>query len=300
MYRRSTWIACSAGAALCIALVQAARAGGPAAPAQPRLFLPGVVSSRYSEVRAALSPDGHTVLWGSTNRPGGPGGWDIWISRRERGDWSPPHAVAFDTAHNEFDPAFDAQGRHVYFFSNRPGGFGGDDIYRVDFDPRTGAFGAVEHLDSAVNSAGDEWAPTPLPDGSGLLFASDGRGGRGGHDLFRSDRRDGRWQPAQPLPGAVNGAEDDFDAAVVEGGLVFARSHDVESAPIALWYAARTAEGTYATPVRLGPDINVEGGFSLGPSVDLRVPGRLLFSSQRPGLNRGRADIYAIDFHPPR
>ena len=37
------------------------------------VFLPGVVSSEYSEIRAAVSPDGASVLWGSTNRPGGAG-----------------------------------------------------------------------------------------------------------------------------------------------------------------------------------------------------------------------------------
>src|SRR5689334_1363471 len=72
------------------------------------VFLPGVVSSEYSEIRAALSPDGGTVLWGSTNRPGGAGGWDVWMSRRRDGAWSAPVAVAFDTPANEFDPAFAA------------------------------------------------------------------------------------------------------------------------------------------------------------------------------------------------
>lgn len=273
----------------------------PTFAARARLFLPDVVSTPYSEVRATVSPDGRTVLWGSTNRPGGAGGWDIWMVRKADGQWSAPAAVSFDTEHNEFDPAFSADGRYVYFFSNRPGGLGGDDIYRVAFDAATARFGAAEHLGAAVNSAGDEWAPAPSPDGTSLLFATDGRGGAGRHDLFVSELRDGEWQPARALPGEVNSAADDFDATFIGGGrgLVFSRSDNVEEAPIALWFAARGADGRYLEPVRLDQRINVDDGGILGPVQDLSDPHRLLFSGQRPEANRGRADIYAIDYTWP-
>jgi hypothetical protein len=260
------------------------------------LFLPGVVSSRYSEVRAAVSPDGNIVLWGSVNRPGGPGGWDIWISRRKGTAWSAPAPVSFDSGANDFDPAFSPDGRHVWFFSNRSGGFGGDDIYVVDFDARSGIFGPPHNPGAAINSAGDEWAPTPSPDGSALLFASNGRGGAGRHDLFLSTRRGDAWQPAQPLAGEVNSSADDFDAAFLANGnvLVFARSEDVENAPIALWVAMRQG-GRYVHPRRLDARVNVEGGAILGPSVDPMHPDTLLFSGTRPG-GPGRADIHAIRF----
>jgi len=263
---------------------------------EAHLLLPGIVSSPYSEVRAAVSPDGHTLLWGSTNRPGGPGGWDIWMTRREGGAWSAPAPVSFDSAANEFDPAFSADGRTVWFFSNRAGGFGGDDLYAVDFDPATGIFGTPRNPGAAINSAGDEWAPTPSPDGTSLLFAANGRGGSGRHDLFTSAWRDGAWQPAQPLAGEVNGAGDDFDAAFLDGGnvLVFARSDDVDNAPIALWVAEREGD-RYVRPRRLDARVNVDGGAILGPSADPAHPRTLLFSGIREG-GLGRADIYAIDF----
>lgn len=260
------------------------------------VFLPGVVSSPYSEIRASVSPDGANVLWGSTNRPGGAGGWDIWISRREGDRWSEPVAVSFDTAHNEFDPAFSADGTTVYFFSNRPGGFGGDDLWQAAFDPRSGAFGEARNLGPALNSAGDEWAPTPSADGSLLLFASDGRGGAGRHDLFTSAWRDGAWQAAEPLAGEVNGPGDDFDAAFVDDGrvLVFARSDDAATPPIALWSATRV-DGHYVDPRRLDARVNVEGGWILGPALDPAHPGVLLFSGERAG-GAGAADIHAIRF----
>lgn len=293
--RRLPWLL----AAPCLLAACAApgtRGDGFSLQGESRVFLPGIVSSPYSEVRAAVSPDGDTVLWGSTNRPGGAGGWDIWMSRRAGGVWGAPVAVSFDSPANEFDPAFDAEGRHVWFFSNRPGGFGGDDIYEVDFDPRTGAFGEPRNLGAAINSAGDEWAPTPSADGTVLLFATNGRGGAGRHDLFESVRVDGAWQPARPLAGEVNGPGDDFDAAFLDGGraLVFARSDDVDDAPIALWVALREGD-RYVRPRRLDNRVNVDGGAILGPSTDPSHPRTLLFSGHRDG-GPGRADIHAIDY----
>jgi hypothetical protein len=260
------------------------------------VFLPGIVSSGYSEIRAAVSPDGSTVLWGSTNRPGGAGGWDIWMSRREASNWSAPVAVSFDSAQNDFDPAFAPDGRTVWFFSNRAGGLGGDDIWSVSFDPRSATFGTPLDAGGAINSAGDEWAPTPSPDGRRLLFATNGRGGAGRHDLFTSAWQGGAWQPAHPLAGDVNGAGDDFDAAFVDGGrmLVFARSDDVENAPIALWSAVR--EGArYVHPQRLDARINVDGGWILGPTDDPAHRGTLLFSGARAG-GQGLADIHSIHY----
>src|SRR5882672_6624690 len=70
------------------------------------LVAPGIVSSEHVEIRLAASPDGNTLLWSSTDRAGGPGGWDIWCTRRTGATWSAPAPVAFDSEANDFDPAF--------------------------------------------------------------------------------------------------------------------------------------------------------------------------------------------------
>ncbi|WP_426701976.1 hypothetical protein ACPPVV_02870 [Rhodanobacter sp. Col0626] len=263
------------------------------------MYLPDRVSTKYSEVRVAISPDGNTVLWGSVDRPSGPGGWDIWMVRRHGATWSAPRPVTFDTTSHDFDPAFSADGRTLWFFSNRPGGQGGDDIWQVSFDPRSGRFGEPSNPGAAINSAGDEWAPAPSPDGTQLLFATNGRGGRGRHDLFISTQRGGAWQNALPLPGDVNTADDEFDATFVDAdrGLVFSHSTDADNDPVELWFAARGADGGYRAPRQLDERVNVAGSFAMGPAIDPSRPNVLLFSGQRPGMNRGRSDIYAIGFH---
>jgi TolB protein len=253
-------------------------------------------SSQYSEVRLAMSPDGETMLWGSSDRPGGPGSYDIWISRRAGGVWSAPEPVPFDTDAKEFDPAFTADGRYVYFFSNRPGGLGGDDIYRVAVT--ADGFGEVEHLDAAVNSPGDEWAPFVHRNGT-LLFSSNGRGGRGRQDLFVAVPRGTGFDRAEPVPGAVNTAADEFDATFLdETDLVFSRSTDVKRDPVLLVHARYSPSG-YDAGTTLPATINVATGYTFGPSIDWLDPEILYFTGIRPEANRGKNDLYRVRFRQP-
>jgi hypothetical protein len=259
---------------------------------EPAAVGPGTVSSEFTEIRAAESPDGKLLLWGSTNRPGGPGGWNIWLSRRETGGWSAPEPVPFNSDANDFDPAFAPDGRWVYFFSNRPGGLGGDDIYRVALAGER--FGSVERLGSEVNSAGNEWAPTLSPDGAVLLFATDGRGGKGRHDLFVARANGAGWAAATPLPGAINTSADEFDATFLADGtsVVFARSAKVESERITLHFAARGRSG-----YEVGKALPLSGALrdaeALGPTMSWHDPSVLLFSAAAGSM---RPDIYEVRY----
>lgn len=258
------------------------------------LVAPRIASSEFVEVRLAASPDGRMLLWGSTDRKGGPGGWNVWMSRRNEVGWGAPEPAPFDSEANDFDPAFSADGRFVYFFSNRPGGFGGDDIYRVAV---TGdGFGSAQHLGPEVNTAGDEWAPAPSPDGTLLMFASNQPGKK--HDLLVAQVRGDGFAPATPLPGAVNtDAADEFDATFLADGssIVFARSTDVESAPIQLYFAARNKDG-YEAGTLLPASVNVDGGATLGPSIDGADRYILYFSSTRPEAKVGKLDLYRVHY----
>jgi len=80
------------------------------------------------------------MLWGSTKCEGGTGGWEIWESKHGSQRWSTPQPAAFNSPQNNFDPSFSPDGKGVYFFSNRPGGLGGDDIWFAPYDPATGEY----------------------------------------------------------------------------------------------------------------------------------------------------------------
>jgi WD40-like Beta Propeller Repeat len=253
----------------------------------------GVVSTPSGEVRASVSPDGQRIVWGSTDREGGPGGWDLWQASLRDGRWSDPRPLPIDTPANDFDAAFSADGHWLYFFSNRAGGFGGDDLYRAAV-LADGGFGEAENLGAGVNGRGDEWAPTANADGHRLLFASNSFGGAGRHDLFVA-RWDGHaFVDPQPVPG-INSADDEFDASWLGDGkaLVFAHSTDVENAPIQLMLAQCDGKA-YADAQPLALSFNTADGATLGPVVDLSKPGELLVSGKARAPTAGKLDIYRM------
>jgi Tol biopolymer transport system component len=251
----------------------------------------GVVSTRGNEVRASVSPDGQRIVWGSTDRNGGAGGWDLWQASLRDRRWSDPQPLPINSPANDFDPAFSADGRWLYFFSNRAGGHGGDDLYRVAVHA-DGRFGAAENLGSGVNSAGDEWAPLSSPDGRWLLFASDGFGGAGRHDLFVASWDGKAFVAPRPVPG-VNTAADEFDAAWLGDGdaLLFARSQDVEAQPVRL-YVAHCDGQAYSGIAPWTLSFNSAEGSTLGPVVDWSRPSEVLVTGSARAPKAGKGDIY--------
>lgn len=285
-----------AAAMLAVAVSAAMASGcGAAAAALQEFGIEGmgVVSTPHGEVRASVSPDGQRIVWGSTDRPGGAGGWDLWQATLRDGRWQDPRPLPVNSPANDFDPAFSADGRWLYFFSNREGGFGGDDLYRAAVRA-DGGFGAVENLGAGVNGKGDEWAPMPGADGTHLLFASNGFGGAGGHDLFVARWNGAAFVEPQPVPG-INTAADEFDAAWLGDGraIVFARSDDVENAPIRLMLAQCDGK-VYTDAQPLALSFNTADGNTLGPVVDLSKPAELLVSGSAKAPKAGKIDIYRM------
>ncbi len=267
-------------------------------PAQ--LWAPDVVSTAHSEVRITFSPDGQRMLWGAIGwgsaAGGTSGGWDIYESERSDAGWSKPRVVSFNSTANDFDPSFAPDGSGVYFFSNREGGLGKDDIYFAPYDSRAGVYGAPRNLGAPVNSAGDEWAPVLSPDGKRLLFASDGHGGRGKHDLFVAHRDGERWEHIEGLD-ALNTPEEDFDATFLHDGVsVVYTSGNFERDEVSLYFA-EFRDGRFQPRRRLPAAVNSQkqGAWTLGPSISPHDPGALYFTSEH-AEGRGRADIYRIDY----
>lgn len=85
-----------------------------------------------TDQHATISKDGREILFSST-RPGGLGGFDMWTSTRRsvHEPWSTPVDMPgpMNTASNDMQPSLSANGRTLIFASNRPGGFGANDLY---------------------------------------------------------------------------------------------------------------------------------------------------------------------------
>lgn len=230
---------------------------------------------------------------------GGAGGYDIWISHREGDRWRPATPVPFNTPGRDFDPAFSADGRVVYFCSDRAGGRGGDDLYRVSMGS-DGRFGEPVNLGPAVNSAADEFAPMLSPDGRTLLFSSDRAGGAGGHDLYSAAMIGGVAQPARPLAGDLNTAAKEFDATFLGDGrtVVFARAQDFGSAPVRQFIAYERG-GRYDAGHALPSPVNAPSGDSYGAMLDGSRRDTLTYSARRAG-GEG-LDLYRVRYRmmPP-
>lgn len=93
--------------------------------------LPEPVNSRYSTKQPSISPDGHTLYF-SSNRPGGKGGFDLWLSHLlDDGSWTEPVNLgdSINTRGNEFSPFIHFDNSTLYFSSDGHMGMGGEDIF---------------------------------------------------------------------------------------------------------------------------------------------------------------------------
>lgn len=260
------------------------------------LFQANLISTDKSEVKITFSPDGNRALWGTINWENGKGGWDIWESVRKNGEWGKPKNVSFNSAENDFDPAFAPDAGGVYFFSNRAGGFGGDDIYFVPFDKTSGEYGTPRNLGEKINSKGDEWGPSLSPDGKRLMFCTDGRGGSGKHDLFVSRRTGSGWSEPENLGPEMNSPMDDFDATFLRDGKTIVFTSERKGKDIVDLYVSYPVRGKYVAPAMLSGAVNSPDGYEIGSAVNADEPGYLYFTTQNPQKGIGRSDIYRIKY----
>jgi peptidoglycan-associated lipoprotein len=158
-----------------------------------------------------FTPDGRTMVFakGNTGKKKGAFDVDLYVSRFRNGAWGEPTpGIGINTPKNwESTPAFAMDGRTVYFSSNRPGGFGGLDLYSAVMDSR-GRFTRVKNLGADINTAGDEMFPYVAENGK-MYFASDGHPGYGQLDLFVVNRVNGKTA-IENLGRPMNSTGDDF------------------------------------------------------------------------------------------
>ena len=253
-----------------------------------------------------ISRDGKT-LYMASDRPGGLGGLDIWVSTRERvGDpWGAPANVGapVNSPSNDFCPTIARDGHLFYFVSNRAGGCGGADIYTARLRSATG-FEALENLGCQLNSAADEASPFPMPErsrGPALYFSSTRAGGftpeaqgavTGDADLYLSESHGGAFGAAALVPGANSASEDGQPNVRRDGLELFFFSNRPGTLGLADIYTATRASASdpWTTPVNLGPNVNSSAGAETRPSLSWDGT-TLYFGSTRPG-GEGSTDHY--------
>jgi outer membrane protein OmpA-like peptidoglycan-associated protein len=139
---------------------------------------------------------------------------DIYISKSDGDDnWSEISKIGANVNHPVYwdsQPTLSADGNSLYFASDRPGGFGGIDIYITRKDPKTGVWGVPQNAGNKINTKGNEKTPFIHSDSETLYFSSDGHFGFGGMDIFFIRKNEkGEWLEAENIGYPINTEADD-------------------------------------------------------------------------------------------
>jgi len=173
---------------------------------QPRTKLEEPVNTGNNEGAQCISPDGNYLFFTICNAETGYGSCDIYWAKREGGGWSVPKncGAKVNTKYWESQPSMAADGKTIYFTSNRPGGYGGMDIWKTEMVTE-GVFLEPVNLGNVINTPYDELSPFIHFDQKTLYFSSDGHLGMGGKDLFYAKLQpDGNWHEPVNLGYPIN------------------------------------------------------------------------------------------------
>lgn len=182
--------------------------------------LVGNINSNYNEGALNISQDGQWLIFTGCNFPDGFGSCDLYISYITPQGWSTPENLGrnFNTEFWESAPSLSPDKRDLYFTSNRPGGYGGNDIY-VSHRQENGRWSPPENMGPSINTAGDESAPFIHADNMTLYFTSNALPGYGGDDLFLVRKTaDGKWGEPENLGYPINTIENEGSLVVAADG----------------------------------------------------------------------------------
>ena len=166
------------------------------------------INSKFNVGTAGISPDGENMLIfvGSANNTG-----SIYrIKRESTNEWSQPSPLnrGINSDYLESTASISPDGKTMYFASNRPGGYGGMDVYKAKKN-RDGKWDKPQNLGPVINSKYDEDAPYIHPDGKTLFFTSNGLNSIGGNDIFKTVYVGKKWQEPKNMGYPINTTADD-------------------------------------------------------------------------------------------
>jgi tetratricopeptide (TPR) repeat protein len=178
------------------------------------------LNTRHNEGAQSLSSDGSYMYFTACDRSEGLGSCDIYYSAFRNGKWTEPANLKspVNTSRWESTPSISADGKTLFFSSSRPGGIGGKDIWYSRLSDNNLWENPV-NLGNLVNTTGDEMSPFIHFDGKTLYFASDGRVGMGGFDLYVTRMKDdSTWSEPENLGYPINTFNDEMGLVIESQG----------------------------------------------------------------------------------
>lgn len=172
---------------------------------QPPIEITNELNAGEDCSSCALNSDGTELFLYKTDNYDGA----IYSSSYTDGYWSPIKKLNrnINTKFYESHASVSADGKRLYFASNRDGGFGNLDIYVSEKDA-AGDWGPAVNLGPSINTQYNEDTPFITTDGSYLYFSSEGHSSMGGYDNFRSYLSGAAWQTPENLGYPINSSDD--------------------------------------------------------------------------------------------
>jgi outer membrane protein OmpA-like peptidoglycan-associated protein len=185
------------------------------------------INTQLNEGTCAISADGRKLIFTSCSGRDGIGSCDLYESRRVGEIWTTPKNLGRNVNSNEWEsqPSLSADGRTLYFVSDRRSGLGRRDIWVSTLDD-AGNWTKAINAGKPVNSQFDEISPFIHVNDRSLYFASNGLPGFGGYDIFYCERDSAQWGSPQNIGSIINDHEDQFSLFITAEGKKGYYSHE--------------------------------------------------------------------------
>ena len=177
------------------------------------------LNSKYHDGPVTITADGNTLYFSSDSFRENSfekdkvnklklGRNNLYKATKDGDTWGNITSLPFNSNdYSTSNPSVSRDGKTLYFSSNMPASIGGVDIWKVAINA-DGSYGTPENLGNKVNTEGNESFPFIADDNKTLFFASSGRQGFGGYDMFEADLSSAT--EASNLGKPVNSEKDDF------------------------------------------------------------------------------------------
>ncbi|ANQ48724.1 OmpA family protein [Flammeovirga sp. MY04] len=167
------------------------------------------LNTKFNEGTCSISADGSFIIFTScesTRELPGYGSCDLFMARKVGDQWLKPRNLGpnINSRDWESQPSLSADGRVLYFVSDRQGGMGKKDIWVSELGPN-GQWMPAKNLGDQINTTEDDISPFIHANGKTLYFSSKGHLGYGGLDIFKSEKEGiNRWSKVENIGYPVN------------------------------------------------------------------------------------------------
>jgi OmpA-OmpF porin, OOP family len=177
------------------------------------------INTRLNEGTCTISADGRRIILTSCSGRDGIGSCDLYESQKIGNEWTEPKNLGpnVNGPSWESQPSLSADGRTLYFVSDRRAGLGRRDIWISKQDDQ-GRWTKAVNAGKPINSQFDEMSPFIHVNNRTLYYATNGLPGFGGYDIFYVEKDSAGWTEPRNIGAPINNHEDQFSLFITADG----------------------------------------------------------------------------------